>query len=153
MAALLTPNLGMLEQAASLCEGLGTDRFQAACRELGGSTVGQHVRHCLDHCVRFVVGIPDGRIDYDSRDRLIETERNPDAAAGTARRMMARLEAVLEGLTPDQPVEVTQACSVSGEVLPEASTCGRELQFLVSHTVHHFAMIAAICRLHAVEMP
>ncbi|MGC6565166.1 MAG: hypothetical protein ACON38_06080 [Akkermansiaceae bacterium] len=28
----------------------------------------------------------------------------------------------------------------------QPSTAGRELQFLLSHTVHHFAMIGGICK-------
>ena len=38
------------------------------------------------------------------------------------------------------------------EIEWQPSTTGRELQFLVSHTVHHFAMIGGICRALEVEM-
>ena len=35
---------------------------------------------------------------------------------------------------------------------PSSSTLGRELQFLVSHTVHHFAIIGAICHRMDIEL-
>ena len=42
-------------------------------------------------------------------------------------------------------------CGRSGEWC--ASTGRRELQFLLSHSVHHYAIIAMICGQHEIEVP
>ena len=40
------------------------------------STVGGHLRHCLDHYESFTAGVSAGRIDYDARcrDKMVENK-------------------------------------------------------------------------------
>jgi hypothetical protein len=57
---------------------------------------------------------------------------------------------LLEG---EPPVGLLVKMDCGGDEIEwQPSTTGRELQFLVSHTVHHFAMIGGICRALEVEM-
>ncbi len=53
----------------------------------------------------------------------------------------------------DTPVNVLVDCGEGGDCLPSRSTVGRELQFLVSHTVHHFAIIAVMHSSQGIELP
>ena len=49
-------------------------------------------------------------------------------------------------------VDVRTASSPDGAVAWQRSSVGRELQFLVSHTVHHSAMVAASCRVRGLPV-
>jgi len=40
----------------------------------------------------------------------------------------------------------------SSDGIWQSSSLGREFQFLISHTIHHFALIAGLCRLHGVSI-
>lgn len=111
--------------------------------------IGSHVRHVLDHYDALLDGLGAGRIDYDLRERDPATERD----RGTA---LARIDALrtairtLAARPGDGPLRVCLDCGTGGR-LPAASTLSRELQFLVSHTVHHDALIAAAARALGVE--
>lgn len=109
------------------------------------ASVGQHVRHVLDHARALVEGFPDGRLRYDERERggEIETRR------GLAITELAALEAAalalgdLDGATP---LVVEQIADPRQPPLRCTSTLQRELIFVMHHGVHHHAMIAALLR-------
>jgi hypothetical protein len=110
--------------------------------------VGQHLRHCVDHVESFLNGIESGRIDYDSRVRGVECETDPRAAASRIASAIQRLRAL--PLNESAIVQVKLDCGTAGDPWRN-STAGRELQFLVSHLVHHFAIIAIMCRSQGIE--
>jgi hypothetical protein len=106
-----------------------------------GGSVGGHFRHCLEFVNCFLSGVENGRIDYEGRERnhQIETMREYALAEYT------RTIESLENFAPE----------VSGNTLlvkPEdaagdadfwcASSVERELEFLQSHTIHHYALVA-----------
>jgi len=113
----------------------------------GGSPIGAHFRHVLDHYRSFFRGLPARRIDYDARDRDQDLERHRSVAITTCGELLAALDA----LTAEQcrrPVEVSVRTLNGDDDGPDwsSSTVKRELQFLVSHTVHHYALIKEILR-------
>lgn len=118
-------------------------RVEVAC----GGTLGGHFRHDLDHYVALFDGLATGRIDYEARtrDQRVETDRM--AAIARSMEISERL-ARLAASESNRPVLVRQEGSGSG---PEArwvdSSLGRELDFLLGHTVHHQALTAIICRI------
>nr|MBA2621572.1 hypothetical protein [Acidobacteriota bacterium] len=103
-------------------------------------TVGGHFRHCLEFVNCFLAGIAAGRVDYDSRQRnhLIETRRE------YARAEYAR---TIRALDEFSPPEAKNTILVKPEGLARdedfwcASSIERELEFLRSHTIHHYALI------------
>ncbi|MBK8978542.1 MAG: DinB family protein [Planctomycetes bacterium] len=142
--------VGQLTQLAALVGLVGPDDYAVPHRALHGSTIGQHVRHCLDHFDSFARGVsasgPDCEIDYDARPRDPRIEVDPAAAGEHARALAIAVRAAVADRGIASPVAVRCACGESGEITAQASSLGRELQFLVSHTVHHLAMISAMCR-------
>ncbi len=60
----------------------------------------------------------------------------------------ARLSA--QEIDADTPVEVRVSASTEGAEVRTRSSLGRELQFLVSHTVHHYALIAIASRMQGI---
>ena len=137
--------LAMLDALADLAARVGPDTFTVPHAAFCDSTIGQHVRHCLDHFEALVVGLPSGRVDYDARARDARIETSPAAASGLAAGLRQRLAAAV--LSLDAPVAVRLACGLTGALRAQRSSVGRELQFVVGHTVHHFAILAAQCRL------
>jgi hypothetical protein len=106
----------------------------------GWAPVGAQYRHVLEHYEAFLRGVPDGRVNYDERprDQMIEASRSRALAA--TQECLAALERLSGG--SDGPLMVQMDVG-GGPEAPDwrASSVGRELQFLLSHTVHHYALI------------
>jgi len=106
-------------------------------------SVGQHVRHVLDHVTSLVTARPYGSITYDARERgtSIETDRS------AALRAVLRLKPLVTGLTDDvldSPVVVSALLARGHEPDSARSTFRRELFFVIDHTIHHQALIATL---------
>jgi len=131
-------NIALLEQGLEFLRRVSPAVYRH--RPLGRSSVGAQYRHVLDHYRAVLDGVEDGWIDYDHRRRDVEVETDRDVAAGDTRGLIARLGG-LRGATSDAPLTVVAACSANLPGEPQLSSLGRELHFLVSHTVHHYAII------------
>jgi uncharacterized damage-inducible protein DinB len=142
-------NRALLQQGAALLAQLDQETYATA--RPGHSSVGAQFRHILDHYRCFLVGLPDGRVDYDARLRDPDVERDPAVAARTALRYAAAM-AALDRSRGDVPL-VVQSDSGALHGTPDwrPSTVGRELQFLASHTTHHYALIKLLLEAHGVE--
>lgn len=147
VAQLIADNLAVLRQGQELVTLLDGTAFTADAPSLSLSGVGPHLRHVLDSYQRFLdalevpkaPGVPL-RIDYDARQHDPRIEVDPDHATGTLTRTMSRLRAVAAA-DAERPLEVR---SDGSPWIP--STIARELKSLLSHTVHHFALIAVTVR-------
>jgi hypothetical protein len=142
-------NLRLLEQAAGLLRRLNPRLFRAASDRLPGGTAGAHVRHCLDFYDSFLRGLPDGKIDYDRRERSRRVETDPTAA-------LVALRGVIDGLTSLRPEEMAREVLVRGDAAEDEpgwsrSSVARELAYLSSHTTHHYAIIGSILREHGFD--
>ena len=144
MDSLIRANMTFLSQASDLLRRLDDDQFSQPCPGFYNSSVGGHLRHCLEHYESFLNGMDDARIDYDARPRDKDLEESTESALSVVSRIINHLE-TLEKDDPPVGVLVKMDCGAE-EIEWQPSTLGRELQFLVSHTVHHFAMIGGICR-------
>ena len=114
--------------------------------------VGPHFRHCIDFYSCFLRDLESGRIDYDRRERRPELETEVAAAITAIEDAMAGLT-VLDDAINAREIEVHHD-DAPGEESTTAwhrSTVGRELRFLASHTVHHYALIAHLAREHGIE--
>lgn len=148
---LIADNLQLLEQGVELIARLDDQTYMTAHPQLSLSGPGSHFRHCIDFYHSFLAGVDAGRINYDVRERnpLIETHR------ATA---IAKLRALIAGLTqlriadPQGALQVTLENSGHRDApLWSHSSLMRELQSLLSHTTHHYAIIALALRLQGVE--
>jgi hypothetical protein len=143
---LVADTFACLQQGIALLRRLTVAQYREPQPDCFHSSVGGHIRHNLDHYTCFFDGLAAHRVDYDARTRdgLIETD--PAYAIG-------RLEAAAKGLETLTAADLAGELSVkmdSGSDAPPAqswarSTGRRELQFLLSHTIHHYALIAVIC--------
>jgi hypothetical protein len=109
-----------------------------------GSSIGGHIRHCLDHFELFFRGVAGGRVDYDARDRHTQVESNVEAAREKTETIINQLRTLAPSVDEDREIQVKLDCGGPTEYWKRSSV-GRELQFLASHTVHHFAIIGIMC--------
>jgi uncharacterized damage-inducible protein DinB len=116
------------------------------------SSVGGHVRHCLDHVRALLVAAESGQLDYDRRERGTPVESSRDAALAAA----AECAAALRRLSPaslDRPLRVDVLLTADGAPHVFRSSVGRELAYVLSHTIHHNALIAAMVKTLGGELP
>ena len=167
------PNVETLRRTLLLVERLTDEQYGHVETRLGAASIGAHVRHVLDHYRLFLDGLPDGEVDYDARERDTEVERSAVLAAAEARRLIAALSALgaagaahggaagAAGAAAGpgagwagRPLRVRQ----QGDYDPGRfdgcdSHVERELLFLLSHAVHHQALIAVLARVQGLDVP
>lgn len=146
---MIGSNIRLLEQGASLLAQLDDELYSSALAGISKSGIGAHLRHCLDFYGCFLRGINSGRIDYDWRERNELIEKNRQAAISKINETSDELSRMPIG---DRELLV----KLEGEQSQNASawsrsSINRELQFLLSHSVHHYALIAVLLRLQGVE--
>lgn len=150
--SLIDDNIGYLQQAASLLQRMPDDLYRKNTTLALSSSVGPHLRHCLEHYESFLAGWQTGQIDYDARARNVHVETERRYALALIEEIITALRCIEEN-DAERGVHVKQDSNAAHEAaMPwSASSVRRELQFLVSHTVHHYALIAMILRLHGFE--
>ncbi|MEM6795955.1 MAG: DinB family protein, partial [Acidobacteriota bacterium] len=142
---LAAQNLHFLDQATDLLEAVDDSRYTSKDSH-GHSSIGSHLRHVLDAYRCFLSGLEDGRVDYDARQREPAIEVSRSAALARIREVRGHLAELNERDRP-RLLKVRADAAAWGEVDAWTdSTLGRELHFLLSHTVHHFALIAMTLR-------
>lgn len=126
----------LFDMLASSLGSLSREEYSRPITMLHGATIGQHVRHILDMFLCVARDLPQGIVNYESRQRdpLIETD--PTRAISTMEKLLAELPA------QDRPLEVEGSYDVgSGTPVRARSTYHRELLYNFEHTVHHMALI------------
>ena len=107
--------------------------------------VGPHLRHVIEHYEALVLRDEADEVDYDRRPRDRDLER--DAGLATARliALRRRLAAWSDAML-DKPLRVHGQGGLAGEFdFSTHSSMGRELVFLASHAIHHYALLQVHC--------
>ena len=148
----LEGNLVVLEQAVGVLNRLDDRTYAVGGAHGDRSAIGVHFRHVFDHYHAFLRGLASDEIDYDQRQRQVPLEQDRRLALAAAHGLIADLSRLPPELA-DREVRVTVRSMTSCEGSPDwsRSTLKRELQFLVSHTVHHYALIKELLRLEGFE--
>lgn len=145
-------NIVYLRQALDLLAGLSNADYVATFPPSFKSPIGAHVRHIADHYLSFLGGLQCGRINYDDRARESRFETRRDEAAQAVSEIIVGLKAIRHE-DCDRALTVRIDCGGGPDEAGflSHSSIARELQFLVSHTVHHYALVAVILRLQGRE--
>ncbi|HSE97440.1 MAG TPA: hypothetical protein VLD57_04165, partial [Blastocatellia bacterium] len=132
-----------LRQGIDIIERLDDDLYSNSLPPFFRYAVGGHFRHLLDFYSCFLAGHETGRIDYDNRERDKLVERDRLAATARLRAAIVFLrELPARGEQKPVLVRMEDATRGSDPSRWSPSSIARELQFLLSHTVHHYALIA-----------
>lgn len=150
--SLITALTDVLEQERILLGSLEVSIYTAPGTGAFSSSIGAHIRHNLDHFTSFFDGLERGRIDYEARRRDDGIARSPEHALADIERHLVALEALSDA--PEQHIAVREENDSGNKTLNWLdSSVGRELQFLLGHTVHHHAIIALLLSQHGVPLP
>ena len=110
--------------------------------------VGPHLRHVIEHYEALVMRPGAHEVDYDSRPRDRALEHSPTLACERLAAIRATLRTGAAGDIDDALV-VHARIGLEGQwPLMTTSTVGRELVFLASHAVHHYALLREHCVRH-----
>ncbi|MFH5833071.1 DinB family protein [Halalkalibaculum sp. DA3122] len=143
--ALAATNIHFVEQGISLLDDISDDLYVNVDSPHHKSGVGRHMRHVLEHYIA-LLSHSEGRVDYDARKRDEELETDRLHAISVAQQVAGQLEALTAGA--DQKLLIkNNEIGERGDYCWSRSSFGRELQFMISHTVHHYALIAIILRI------
>ena len=146
------PLTSLLDEMSTLLMELPASVYTA--RPLPGvsGSIGEHVRHALDHIAAFAgARLPDV-LTYDRRERGTAVEADSGAALRAILRLRAALTMV-EVTNIDQSITVTAVLSRGDAPVSMRSSLRRELAFVISHTVHHQALIAMLLAVAGRQAP
>ena len=142
--------LGLLEQAIVLVEMIDDDTFSEPAHIAPHGSIATHLRHILGFYDSFISGLEHGRVDYNARtrDQLLEHNR---------RHAINSISVTIERIRSLSQLPETHSLFVATEE-DENKTSGwsrssvlRELDFLQSHTIHHYSLIAILLRLRGID--
>ncbi|MFZ6864126.1 hypothetical protein ACO0K7_15950 [Undibacterium sp. Ji67W] len=121
------------------------------------SNVGPHLRHVIEHYTALSNALREAglSVNYDNRNRNMAIQSDPDL---TRSKLTELIEWCLQEASRDihecdMPLNTHLQSGEFGESRTTVPTSlGRELLFLASHTIHHFAILATYFRSHGVEL-
>jgi hypothetical protein len=142
MDQLIADNVTCLRQGIHFLDRLPPLHYVQPCTACFDSTIGGHFRHNIDHYEQFLDGVPKRKINYDDRSRRIEVETESAVARDAMQQLMDKLSALEFHGQSEAPLEVLM--DGGSDARWTLSSVSRELQFLISHTIHHYAMIVTI---------
>lgn len=114
-----------------------SDESFGAAQGRNGS-IGAHFRHIIEIADALFEGLQARSVNYSARERnrLIEADR------ANAVRELNNLISRAESMGHLQPSVRLDVISENIPSVKTASSLGRELEFTISHTVHHYALIS-----------
>lgn len=145
LQAAVDANLAAIAQGIALLASLNEALYRARIPTCFNACIGGHIRHIIDHYQAFLRGLESGEIDYEARTRDPSLEADP-----------AHARAVFQGVAERLSSSLTRERSVgyvaeTVETVASPTSPLRELEFLLSHTIHHYALVAVMARLQGFE--
>lgn len=138
--------IGIMTQGLELINTLTPHDYTSSHAQIKTSSIGAHYRHHLEHVQMLLDGAHD-LIDYDRRKRDLAIETDLQVARARTQDLIERLG----HFTPEQlsaaVTVVHQSCEDDAQRPVCHSTFEREVLFVLSHAVHHYALINIIHQL------
>ena len=147
----ITTLKGVMRSLREVLECLDTEVYRSSPSRVSGS-VGGHVRHCLDHAGALVSATSGLVVDYDARRRGTRVEIDPSAAIEEIDRLGAELDR-LHDRTLERVIDLHLMTDVGHAPVRLSSTIGREVAFVIQHTIHHCAIVAILLDRAGVTVP
>ncbi len=132
-------------RAAELIEQIDDETFTDAVNSAG--SIGTHFRHNFDFALAFLKGLQTGVINYAARERDERFEKDRRYAV----ERIEFLTGQLTGLSAEILETFVAVRSELDEKYCHLSNASREFEFLLSHTIHHHALIAERLRMLGIE--
>ena len=140
----------LLEQAVQVLNGIDDAIYVSTSAVSSHGSIGGHIRHILDFYQSFLNGVASGLINYRMRQRESRLEVDRLAALTRITTTISALES-LSRVQGNNSLLVSTEDGYSSEDMWCQSSLMRELEFLQSHTVHHYSLVAMLLRLHEIQ--
>ncbi len=150
VSAAARANLVLVAQGIEVVQRLGVAHYTVPVAGCFNSSAGGHFRHAIEHYQALIGALEEGELDYENRARDIRIETEADHAVAIWREIESGLKHFAGGGVTDRTLRLAAETSEGGVLV---TSLARELEFLVNHTVHHFALIAVIAHAHGVVLP
>lgn len=137
--------IGVFEQGVHLLDAISDAVFAGYDPT---NSIGAHFRHNLEFAIQFLAGFEAGEIDYASRVRDVRVATDRSYAIGRMRQVIEALGAISD--MPSREIRIVSEVDRESRLV---SSVGRELEFLMSHTIHHYALISFKLRAIGIEVP
>jgi len=144
--AALQSNIHFLNQGIELLSSVSDELYTKNNGPYNKSGIGRHFRHIIEHYFSLIDSKYSGLIDYDARERNLRLENDREFMISSLREVVSSLQELSnspEKLSQTVQIRSNEGVGEDNSPLSE-STIRRELQFLISHTVHHYALIGLI---------
>jgi uncharacterized damage-inducible protein DinB len=146
----VTGCIGACHQCITIAQMLTAEQYTSGREE--HRSIGEHLRHCLEHFQCFFVGIDTACIDYDTRNRNPEIERFAARFVEAMDDVVCRLK-TLDHASLTMPLHIRTLCGSNGERAEVSTTLGRELAFLCTHVIHHVAIMKELAHSMGITLP
>ena len=133
----------LLEQLRGLLAAMPVDVYRACPVPRLSGSIGEHVRHCLDHVGALASAPVLVDLSYDHRQRGTNVEADPASAVEEIDRLASEIAAFGSG-DLKRPITVSSILARGAAAEHSRSTIGRELAFVINHTTHHLAIVALL---------
>lgn len=140
-------NINLLQQTLRLLENIGDDVYRFKPEAVKADSMGAHLRHVLDHYFSLGRGLASGEVDYDKRERDPRIAEERLFAGERIREVITMLRSIDDY---SQILRVKMDCGQGAHWTQ--STVGRELQFLLSHHIHHNAIVKMALEFNGVHL-
>ncbi len=153
MEIICRDSIAVIQQGIDLLSRLSQEDYTTTEPQCFSNTIGGHIRHNIDHYQCFFAGLEGRRIDYDARQRSADIEYDNQVAIAAMEALIEQFEAI-DSVRLQQEIWVKMSSSAehNSEDTYGMSSVYREMQFLLSHTIHHYAIISAMCMLKGVSV-
>jgi hypothetical protein len=135
---LFKASLQILDQLESTVNQIKPEDFNKSSTALGGSTIGQHLRHTLEFFICLEKGFEAGVINYDKRDhdKLIESDKFIALAT------INKIRDFISKTPADKEFRLEVGYERhSEECISITTNYYRELTYNIEHAVHHMAIM------------
>jgi hypothetical protein len=150
---MLNSYTAIVSQALDLLDGISLSEYQQKFPPHFPNSIGSHVRHIIDHFLALINGHGKGHVDYNKRHRHNKVEQFPCEAIEALETIAHWLNNLPEHLL-DNPLSVICEVDVSStHSVTSSSSLGRELVFVSSHAIHHYALIRIMCSMQNIQVP
>ena len=146
--------IDVVEQAISLLDDISLADYQEVLSPHFSSSVGAHIRHIVDHFTALKDSFSSGEINYNKRTRHSDIEQFPESALEACQNINKWLHDICSNQLLNQSVKVTSEIDISHTKSVQCeSTLERELVFVASHAIHHFALVRIIRNMQGKALP
>lgn len=151
---LIDTNTVLLKQGIQVLNHISDQQYVDADSPYYQSFTGKHMRHVLEHYLALPMPPENIKtVNYEDRARDQRLEHDRFFAIETAQSIIEQFKNIdkPQNYLHKQIILKSYEESTLDGLSESISSIQRELQFLVSHTVHHYALIAIILRIQGVE--